>query len=141
MGCNLRTPDAWSGSYLQRYSLNLSRQPKSDALPPSIIYVASDTVHSRSRSSHENIINRDMDQLHEVANETNNGETDGHSPTNLSEFLLGRFCAASKELLAILDELLRDFDELLDFVRHNARDRWDRMKERKVGINASLMNS
>jgi len=70
------------------------------------------------RSTYEDVVNWDVDEFHEVSNEAHDSEANCNRPANVQVLFLSGFCAPCQELVSVTDELLGNFDELLDLVGH-----------------------
>jgi len=69
-------------------------------------------------STDKDIVDRYMDELYEVTNETHDSETDGYGLADLNKLFWRGFCAPCDELLSVVDELSGNFSEFIDFVSH-----------------------
>jgi len=70
-------------------------------------------------STHKNVVNRNVDQLHEVTNESHHCKANSNSLGDLNEFFLGGLGTPSEELVAVTEELLGNFSEFFDLVGHS----------------------
>jgi len=69
-------------------------------------------------TTHKDIVNWDMDEFYEVADEAHDGEANGNRPADVQVFFLCGLCAPCQELVSITDELLGDLNEFPDLVGH-----------------------
>jgi len=70
-------------------------------------------------STHEDVINWNVDEFHEVANEAHDSKADGNCPADVQVFFLCGFRAPCQELVSITDELLGNFEEFIHIPINN----------------------
>lgn len=69
----------------------------------------------------QHLVDRNMNQLNEVANGSHDKEAHANSLANLDEFTLVGLGAAANKLGALPDEVLRDIGKLLEGFRHDGK--------------------